>query len=469
MTENIDSVAMEETASQSFLLRIERVFYRHKRKLLWVHSAMFIAFAVLLFVPLFFSFPVEGDNIFNHFALFANYIMWGVWFPLVMLSTLFVGRGWCGLLCPMGAASQMASRHGFKRAVPRWLKWEGTPIVAFLLVTIWGQTIGVRDYADSMAIVFGSLMLVAIAFGFLFTHNKRPWCRHACPIGLLLGIFSRLGMVHFMPKNKKIFSQRYNAKGLCPTMIKLSCKDESRHCIECFGCVRPDTNSGLELKTRYMGEEVEYIARHNPNRSEIWMLLLTAGITLGGFLWLSHPLYQQWRRQVGEWLLQQKWFGAFEAGPAWLMSVHPEQREVFSWLDFSMIVSFMLGCMVLIAVSLAGFIALSAWMIRDKDYDFKHDFMILAYQYTPVVLVSILLGLGGELFALFEILGFEASTISIIKVSLLILAVGWSVRIGVKILYQRHVRGRDAVLPLGVSALGSIFIGTLWCSAMGLF
>jgi hypothetical protein len=40
-------------------------------------------------------------------------------------------------------------------------------------VTTWGQTIGVRDHAESLAIVFGSTMLAAIIIGYIYGRNKR--------------------------------------------------------------------------------------------------------------------------------------------------------------------------------------------------------------------------------------------------------------------------------------------------------
>jgi polyferredoxin len=85
----------------------------------------------------------------------------------VFLSVIFTGQSWCGLLCPMSAASQATSRFGLHRAVPRWLKWKGTPVVSFITVTILGQTVGVRDYPGAAAEVFGGTMLLAVVLGFL--------------------------------------------------------------------------------------------------------------------------------------------------------------------------------------------------------------------------------------------------------------------------------------------------------------
>ncbi len=71
--------------------------------------------------------PAAAQYFWNNFSLFANFVIWGLWFPLVFVSVIFTGRSWCGVLCPLGAASEWANRVGLKRPVPRWVRWRGTP------------------------------------------------------------------------------------------------------------------------------------------------------------------------------------------------------------------------------------------------------------------------------------------------------------------------------------------------------
>ena len=252
-----------------FTRRVEAFFVRYRTFVSLVHMLTFLVFLVLLGTPLLIADPPENASLFMHITPFANFVMWSLWFPLVFLSVIFTGRSWCGLLCPMGAASEWANRRGLQRAIPRWIRWQGTPIVSFLIITILGQTVGVRDHPEAMAEIFGGTMLAAIIMGFIYGRNKRVWCRHACPIGLLLGVFSRLGAVQYVPKRKRAGGDAYSEKGLCPTMIDLKRKEESRHCIECFRCVKPEASGGLALRLRRPGEEVEHIRRHHPNMAEI--------------------------------------------------------------------------------------------------------------------------------------------------------------------------------------------------------
>lgn len=190
-----------------------------------------------------------------------------------------------------------------QRPVPAWLRWEGTPHVSFFIITVLGQTIGVREHPQGVAVVFGGTFACAVLFGILYARGKRAWCRHACPIGLLLGLFSRLGIVQFAPKRQVAGIVRYTERGICPTLIDINRKDESRHCIECFKCVYPDSGGGLKMTFRNPGLEIEKIREHNPNVMEVAFFFIGIGTALGGFLWLSLESYQNLRESVGIWAL----------------------------------------------------------------------------------------------------------------------------------------------------------------------
>jgi polyferredoxin len=460
--------ATTQNLGQQASNRIEAFFVRYRDYLVWVHGIAFIGFLALLFLPLFLSEPPEQATPFTHFSVFANFAMWGLWFPLVFLSVIFTGRSWCGLLCPMGAASEWANKKGLQRTIPRWLKWEGTPVVSFLFITILGQTVGVRDHPEAIAEVFGGTLLFAILIGFIYGRNKRAWCRHMCPIGLLLGVFSRLGAVQFWPKRKKRGGDGYTDKGVCPTMIDVHRKEESRHCIECFRCVHPKSKGGLSLRLRRPGEEIEKIRNHHPNIAEVWFLFLGTGAALGGFLWLVLPLYQTLRQRIGEWFIMNGWYWIGESGPTWLMSVHPERREVFNWLDFMMIVGFMLLCMALITALLSLTTALASWLSGrvGGDRTFRERFVELGYQYAPVAMVSLIIGLGGELFETLRMIGMDDSGIENTKLLAFVLSLIWSFYLGNRILANQGIEVIKRWLPLTPSLVGSLIIGLAWWPAI---
>ena len=464
----IPVLEIEHTQDSYRLNKLEIFFTRHRNKIQWMHLLTFIIFMVVLFVPLYMGESPENALPWNDFPVFSNFLMWGLWFPLVFLSVIVTGRSWCGLFCPMGAASEQINKIGLSLKTPKWIRWEGMPVVAFLLITILGQTVGVRDHREAMAELFGGLMLIAIVVGFLYGKKNRVWCRHMCPIGFLLGLYSRLSIVNFHPNKPKKGSDKYREKGVCPTMVDVKRKKESRHCIECFKCVNPEAEKSMAVSFRPAGQEVENIAHYNPNRVEVWFFFLGTGSALGGFLWLILPVYQTFRQKIGEWAISQEWYWIGESGPGWLMSVHPERREVFNWLDFSTIVIFMLTVTVIFTFVMASINQLQTVIVK-RIKDFPKDlsiFNILAYQYMPVAMTALLIGLGGKIFELLEVFGLSRSVTIALKAGLFLMAIIWSIKIGYKIVRNLNITSRQAILPVSVGAVGSIAVGLSWWPAI---
>tara|TARA_R110001583_G_C5671699_1_gene411435 strand:+ start:35216 stop:36655 length:1440 start_codon:yes stop_codon:yes gene_type:complete len=455
-------------SSKNQLTGLEWFFYHHKNKLQWLHLGMFILFLALLFVPLFLPEPSEQATPLNNFTVFSNYLMWGLWFPIVFLSVIFTGRSWCGLLCPMGAASEWANNRGLQRKIPAFIRWEGMPIVSFLFITFLGQTVGVRDHPEALALIFGGIMLLAIIVGFIWGKRNRTWCRHICPIGLMLGLFSRLGVVQFISKKPKTSGDKYSEESFCPTMIDLRHKQESRHCIECFRCVNPKAKSSMMVKLRKPGQEVEDIKNHNPGAAEVWFFLLGTGSALGGFLWLTLPIYKDMRQAIGEWFINNGWYWIGETGPWWLMSNHPERREVFNWLDFTSIISFMAITTFCFVITLSAINAITAWLAlkMGAKTNYQQIFKELAYQHMPVAMVSLLIGLGGKLFEWLSLFGLSDVNIVVIKLLLFTLSIIWSLRLNWKILAGQQIATLARILPCLSGLIGSLFVGLCWWPAI---
>ena len=136
----------------------------------WVVVGIYI---VLVAVPAFLPLPQRTAHIWTNLTLFAQFAFWGVWWPFVLLSMVFVGRMWCGLLCPEGALSEAASSRGKGYAVPRWIKWKAWPFVAFAGTTIYGQMLSVYQYPKPVLVILGGSTLAAVVVGFLYGHSKR--------------------------------------------------------------------------------------------------------------------------------------------------------------------------------------------------------------------------------------------------------------------------------------------------------
>src|SRR5680860_849510 len=190
----------------------------------WVHVAMFLLFLAVLVVPVYLPESSEQATFLDDGRVLANYLLWGVWFPLVFFSVVVTGRSWCGFLCPMGAASELANRYGLKMQTPAWIRWPGTPILSFIVITLLGQTTGVRDHPEAALKMFGGTFVLAIIAGWLWGRNKRVWCRHLCPIGLLLGGVLPFRCGPAFPPEMEVWSRRTDRQNHLPYLHRFASK-----------------------------------------------------------------------------------------------------------------------------------------------------------------------------------------------------------------------------------------------------
>ncbi|HUO97800.1 MAG TPA: 4Fe-4S binding protein, partial [Rhizomicrobium sp.] len=112
----------------------------HRRAILGIQWAIVAFYAVLVVLPAFLPHPNPDARLFSsdfgaasfvdpqycttpgtmaiqdktptaaawyeRLVLLAQYLFWGVWWPFVILSIMFMGRVWCGVLCPEGALAE---------------------------------------------------------------------------------------------------------------------------------------------------------------------------------------------------------------------------------------------------------------------------------------------------------------------------------------------------------------------------
>ena len=428
---------------------IEGFFVRNRERFGYIHTGMFIVFAALIFIPPFLPLPAEDAVIRNNFILMARFLIWGLWFPLMLLSVVLFGRLWCGLLCPQGALSEYAGKIGLNKPIPRWMRWGWMPVTSFIFITTLAQLIGARDYPLAAMEVLGGTMVLAAIVGFVYASGWRPWCRYLCPIGPLLGIFSRLGAVNFEKYNKAA------SACVCPTFINTSNKVASSNCIECFRCVNPDIQGSLRLTIRRPGLEIEEIKNREPNIWEAIFLFSATGLALGAFHWQVNPFYIQYKQALGALLLNLG-FGDFigKSGPWWIMVNYPEAGEVFNRLDFISITSFMIASMVCTMAILLILTVLSAFILREKE-PIIATVARLGYLYAPVALVSLMLGLGQILFQSLAGLGLSNVIAQIMQGVLFGGGAIWSAYLAVKL----HEIWGLALIP-NIAGIG--FVALAW-------
>ncbi|MFQ6040044.1 MAG: 4Fe-4S binding protein [Candidatus Poribacteria bacterium] len=246
-------------------------------------------------------------------SLSARGIALGLILPALALAilTLFLGRFFCNWVCPLGTTLDITDRVFFKK-IARW-KLRQFPshlrnlkyyiLTAFCISAILGLqliwlldplSIVTRSYAlplfsysnfiadssfDSFSRVKGvnavsesiypffekyltspekpvwrmhlPFFAVFVGIVFLGIYSRRFWCRSLCPLGALLGFFSRFRIL------RRVVSDECIECGRCLRECKMQAiSDDMRgtieqECIECMGCVEICPTYTVSFKFRF--------------------------------------------------------------------------------------------------------------------------------------------------------------------------------------------------------------------------
>ncbi|UCD87174.1 MAG: 4Fe-4S binding protein, partial [Desulfobacterales bacterium] len=239
----------------------------------------------------------------------------GFWWALgLLLVTVFLGRAFCGFMCPLGTIHHMVSwiRPALRadRMIKANQKTPGQRIKYFLLITLLltavmtvnmaglldpisllfrslalailpATGLGLKELFDAMAtsnikifnyLSYGGETLVSPIFGYgypayktgwfigltflviLFLNRIRPrfWCRILCPLGALLGIFSRFTVLRLEKDQDKCTDCKL-CSGTCQGAASPMPSQtwENAECLLCFNCFDACPEGALSFRFRW--------------------------------------------------------------------------------------------------------------------------------------------------------------------------------------------------------------------------
>lgn len=208
---------------------------------------------------------------------------------VLLLLTLLFGRVYCSVICPLGVMQDIISWvHGKTKKKNRfrfsyspakkWLRYGvlvlfiiglalGAHSIAILIAPYsaygriaanlfaplyqWGNNLlaWAAERLDSYAFysvdvwirsvsTFITAVVTFLVIGFLAWRHGRTWCNTICPVGTVLGFFSRFSL--FAPV---IDTGKCRDCGLCGKQCKASCIDMKEHkidlsrCVVCMDCI----------------------------------------------------------------------------------------------------------------------------------------------------------------------------------------------------------------------------------------
>ncbi|MEN3009786.1 MAG: 4Fe-4S binding protein [Candidatus Bipolaricaulaceae bacterium] len=126
-------------------------------------------------------------------------------FLLPVVAALFVGRIFCGYVCPFGALQELLHVRRWAWRVPP-LVWRVLNVLRYaVLLHLVGRvllthTVILQDFSPFKPLfTFGgtpATLAFTVAFALLSVFTFRPFCRSLCPYGALLSLVSRVSFFH---------------------------------------------------------------------------------------------------------------------------------------------------------------------------------------------------------------------------------------------------------------------------------
>ena len=219
--------------------------------------------------------------IFNIDRSLIMFILWTLWWPFLYITLIFLGRFWCGFLCPIGLTNEMG--NSLRKAKKDYLmKYSFLPFVVFFLIVFWEQVSGLFSSAKITILFLLTFFISAFLLGIVIP--RWGFCRHFCPIGTLFKPFGRLSMIG-LRTNKDICRECKTKECIkggrvegCPVFLYVPDLESNKDCLLCTNCIKNCPYDSAKLKILKPGEELSKKASFNLQESLFIVALL--GLTV---------------------------------------------------------------------------------------------------------------------------------------------------------------------------------------------
>jgi polyferredoxin len=341
--------------------RLGRALREHQGAIAAIQWCVVLAYLVLLLIPPWLPQPGRHAHLYDDLRLLAQFVFWGVWWPSVILATMLAGRAWCGLFCPEGTLNEWASRRAANRSIPRWMRWPGWPLAAFVGLTVYGQLVGVYRHPLPALLILGCSTAGAVAVGLRYGRRMRLWCKYLCPVNGVFGLLAKVAPLHFRVDEEAWKRCREpQVRVNCAPLIDIRHMKSASACHACGRCA--GHRDAVELALRSPAQEILQTRSQDTNPREALLLIFgMIGIASATFLWADSRWLAQTKAAAAAWLQAHGAAWALEANaPWWLLAHHPEAGLAYTWLDGAAILGFilgggaLLGALTLLAVRLAA-------------------------------------------------------------------------------------------------------------------
>jgi polyferredoxin len=213
-------------------------------------------------------------------------LMWVLWWPLIPIVFLFLGRFWCAI-CPFATLSDFVQKLvGVNRPVPAFLKKYGIWIIdaTFIAITWADHVFGIVSSPWGSGILLLLITFAVIISGAFF--QRRTFCRYLCFLGGLSGNYAQTGMISLRANaeicktcsSKAACFNGTEKAPACPLFSFPRTMESSANCTLCANCIKNCPNDAITLTLRPPTKELWFIRK--PKIEESFLAMAIMGIVL---------------------------------------------------------------------------------------------------------------------------------------------------------------------------------------------
>lgn len=324
-----------------------------KRFVMWRHfRTFFIVPTLLIFIAIVvLGFMDVQDGRRN----IATVYTWTLWWSIVIFSLVLMGRFWC-MMCPFAAIGDMAQRmFSLDRPLPRKLRNMGFQTLAFIALTLAYTIIAF----DSKPLVTSVVILVILAGAVVFSviYRRRSFCRHLCPIGAVIGLYSTLSPIEIAPKSRACCDAHAakTCEAACPMLESPQDKENNIYCNFCMKCLPACPSANLSLRLKPLGSDL--YGRRTRTTSEAVASVFLLGVIVVETLSMT---------------------SVWEPLKAWIGSVFGLDSQVAAYTStFALTVALPVAAFVLACLGLSRWLGSERYGLREIVVDF-------AFVYIPL-------------------------------------------------------------------------------------
>lgn len=327
---------------------------------------MFCVFCFIIYAGIF------GHGVIN----IAPILTWTIWWTGLIFLILFFGKAWC-FVCPwdfVATCFQHLKPFGVKQK-PFTMGLKGPKnlnniylATGFFVVLTWFE-LGYKVTSSPRATAIMAIMMVFLAVVSALIFEKRWFCKHACLVGRIQGLYAMFAPVEIRAENLSVCGMcktkdcyTGNDKGnACPTKLTIPQITENTYCILCTECIKSCPHDNIAINVRPFATDLKRFKRVKTD--EAWLALIL--LVLTSFHGIT--MTPMWDSLTGTSIV----------------------GTIQDTLNIGRLGAFTVGMIGFNGILLAFyyFIALATYLIvKDKSVPIKRIFCYYAYSILPVAL-----------------------------------------------------------------------------------